>query len=309
VSARQRKTDEGPLLRIGELSRRTGVQADTLRAWERRYGVLEPRRSEGGFRLYSGEDEDRVRAMKALIDSGLSAAEAARLAPAGVPSAPSGAPFSAEADRRLREALERFDEGEATAVLDDAIAALSVEALASRVVLPAIQEVGDRWERGETSIGQEHFATNVVRGRLAGLARNWGAGPGPLAVLACPPGELHDIGLLVFGLVLRARGWRVAYLGANTPIASVAETAERLAPRVIVLAALAKEPLAAVADEIARLGERTPVLLAGAGADEAVCRRANAELLSGDPVGATQQLAAWATPSRPDGGTPLEGAR
>lgn len=297
MSARQRKTDEGPLLRIGELSRRTGVQADTLRAWERRYGVLEPRRSEGGFRLYSGEDEDRVRAMRALIDSGLSAAEAARLAVAGVPSAPSGAPFSAEADRRLREALERFDEGEATAVLDDAIAALSIEALASRVVLPAIQEVGDRWQRGESSVGQEHFATNVVRGRLASLARNWSAGSGPLAVLACPPGELHDVGLLVFGLVLRARGWRIAYLGANTPIASVAEAADRLSAQVVVLAALRAEPLAAVADEIAHLRKQVRVLLAGAGVDEAVCRRANAELLSGDPVSAAEQLAP-ATASR-----------
>ncbi len=237
-----RKTT-GPLLRIGELSRRTGVHADTLRAWERRYGLLSPARSDGGFRLYSGEDEERVRATRALIDSGLSAAEAARLARSGVVPSPSpGAASPANADRRLREALERFDEAEANAVLDEAIAALSVEAMVSRVVLPALEEVGERWERGEASVGQEHFATNVVRGRLAGLARNWGVGAGPLAILACPPGELHDIGLLVFGLVLRARGWRIAYLGANTPIASVAEAAERLAPRVVVLAALTEEP-------------------------------------------------------------------
>lgn len=291
MSERKDEKNDGPLLRIGELSRRTGVHADTLRAWERRYGLLSPARSDGGFRLYSGEDEERVRATRALIDSGLSAAEAARLARSGVVPSPSpGATSPANADRRLREALERFDEAEANIVLDEAIAALSVEALASRVVLPALEEVGERWERGEASVGQEHFATNVVRGRLAGLARNWGVGSGPLAILACPPGELHDIGLLVFGLVLRARGWRIAYLGANTPIASVTEAAERLAPRVVVLAALSEEPFSSAADEIARLGEGTRVLLAGAGADEASCSRANAELLSGDPVGAAEQL-------------------
>jgi MerR family transcriptional regulator, light-induced transcriptional regulator len=292
----ERERENGPLLRIGELSRRTGVNADTLRAWERRYGLLSPARSDGGFRLYSAEDEERVRAMRALIESGLSAAQAARVARSGAIPAPSpGAASPTNADRRLREALERFDEAEANAVLDEAIAALSVEALASRVVLPALEEVGERWERGEASVGQEHFATNVVRGRLAGLARNWGVGSGPLAILACPPGELHDIGLLVFGLVLRARGWRIAYLGANTPIASVAEAAERLAPRVIVLAALTSEPFSSAAGEIASLGERTRVLLAGAGADEASSRRADAELLAGDPVGAAQQLAEGAS--------------
>jgi methanogenic corrinoid protein MtbC1 len=267
------------------------VRADTLRAWERRYGLLDPVRSDGGFRLYGSEDEERVRTMRQLLDSGLSAAEAARLAASEpAPARSPGAALPGEPERRLREALESFDEAEASAVLDDAIAALSVEALATRVVLPAMQEVGNRWERGETSVGQEHFGTNVVRGRLASLARNWGAGSGPLAVLACPPGELHDVGLLVFGLVLRARGWRIAYLGANTPIASVAEVADRLSARVVVLAALKAEPLAAVADEIAHLRKQARVLLAGAGADEGVCRRANAELLSGDPVSAAEQL-------------------
>jgi methanogenic corrinoid protein MtbC1 len=107
---------------------------------------------------------------------------------------------------------------------------------------------------------------------------------------------LHDIGLLVFGLVLRARGWRIAYLGANTPIASVAEAAERIAPRVVVLAALTEEPFRSAAGEIARLGERARVLLAGAAADEASCSRADAELLSGDPVAAAEQLAGRGAP-------------
>jgi DNA-binding transcriptional MerR regulator len=283
---------EEPLLRIGELSRRTGVRAQTLRAWERRYGLLQPDRSEGGFRLYSGGDEQRVRVMRRLLDSGVSAAEAARLAASGAPPPPTAerAVLGTPA-RSLREALERFDEAEATAVLDEAIAALSVDALATHIVLPALREVGERWERGETSVSQEHFGTNVIRGRLTSMARNWGAGSGPLAILACPPGELHDVGLLVFGLLLRARGWRIAYLGPNTPIASIQEAAERLHPRAVVVTALSKERLAAVADEIALLSNEAPVLVAGAGADEALCSRTGARLLSGDPVEAAPQLA------------------
>ena len=297
MSAHHRDANEEPLLRIGELSRRTGVPADTLRAWERRYRLIDPARSDGGYRLYSPADQERVRAMRALIDTGLSAAEAARQARMGAVAPPAGGTVvPAGAERRLREALERFDEAEANAVLDEAIAALSIEAVATGIVLPVMEEVGERWERGEASVGQEHFATNVVRGRLAGLARNWGAGSGPLAILACPPGELHDVGLLVFGLVLRARGWRIAYLGANTPIATIADAAARLEPRAVVLAALTAEPFCSAAEEIAPLGERTPVVLAGAGADETLSRQAHAELLSGDPVGGAEQLAAQPAP-------------
>jgi DNA-binding transcriptional MerR regulator len=292
MSVGERGRDAEPLLRIGELSRRTGVHADTLRAWERRYGLFSPKRSEGGFRLYDSADEERVHAMRGFLDSGLSAAEAARLARSRAqPSPPPDAPATAGADRRLREALEGFDEDEANAVLDEAVAAFSLEALASRVVLPALKQVGERWERGEASVGQEHFASNVVRGRLAGLARNWGAGSGQLALLACPPGELHDIGLLVFGLVLRSRGWRIAYLGANSPIETVADAAKQLDPNAIVLAAMTEAPFRSAAGEIAHLGKGSRVFLAGPGADDASARRAGAELLPGDPVDAARRLA------------------
>lgn len=298
MSARDQEKNDEPLLRIGELSRRTGVNAETLRAWERRYDLLSPARSDGGFRLYGTADEERVRTMRALIASGLSAAEAARLARSGsVPTpAPPGLATLEGADRRLREALERFSEAQATAVLDEAIAALSVDALVDLVVLPALREVGERWERGEATVGQEHFATNIVRGRLAGLARNWGAGSGPLAILACPPGELHDMGLFAFGLVLRARGWRLAYLGANAPLETIADAAKYLKPHIVVLAALTPEPFRSAIGEIARLGERTRVLLAGAGADEGLCRQADAELLSGDPVAAADRLVGQGAP-------------
>ena len=290
--ARERDREQGPLLRIGELSRRTGVNADTLRAWERRYDLLSPARTGGGFRMYSGEDEALVRAMRTLIESGVSAGEAARLARSDArPEPPPPGRSLDGADRRLREALERFDEAEATAVLDSAIAALSTDALANTVLLPVLEQVGERWERGDASVGQEHFATNVVRGRLAGLARNWGAGRGPMAVLACPPDELHDIGLIVFGLALRERGWRIAYLGANTPIETVADAARRLRPNAVVLAALTAKPFRSASADTAALAKDSRVLLAGKGADERLAEAAGPELLAGDPVSAADGLA------------------
>ncbi len=280
----------GPLLRIGELSRRTGVSADALRAWERRYGLLSPSRTEGGFRLYSEEDLGRVRAMRALIESGVSASEAAReAATSGVRSG--GEAEEAAAAARLRFALESFDETGATVELDRAIAALSVEALCDSVVLPALEAIGDRWSRGEISVAQEHFASNLLRGRLLGLARGWGGGGGRIAMLACPPGELHDIGLITFGLALRARGWRITYLGPDTPIGTIAETAEHLDPELIVLAALAPERFAPVAEELRDLILHHRVLIGGAGASAPLAERLGATLLPAGPVRSAADVA------------------
>ena len=221
------RPDAPALLRIGELSRRTGVSPDTLRAWERRYGLMRPERSGGGYRLYSDADEDRVRAMQALLAEGLSAAEAAAHVRDRPPASPASEPAVPAEDlvARLLQALEGLDDSGANAVLDEALAGLSLEYVVEVVILPVLHELGEDWESERIGIGQEHFATNLLRGRLLGLARGWGGGGGPQVVLACPPGEHHDLGLICFGLVIRRRGWRVALLGADSPVATIADTA------------------------------------------------------------------------------------
>jgi DNA-binding transcriptional MerR regulator/methylmalonyl-CoA mutase cobalamin-binding subunit len=293
MSVSPEQPDDAPRLRIGELSRRTGVRADTLRAWERRYGLLRPQRTDGGFRLYGREDERRVQAMKALIESGVSAAEAAKLAPEAspVPAAaePGRVPPELEAGR-LRAALERFDEAGAHSILDAALTRLTLDAVADRLILPAMREIGERWENGEISIAQEHFATGVLRGRMLALGRNWGAGVGPRALLACPPGEQHDLGLVAFGLVLRDRGWRVTYLGPDTPIETIAGAAADLDPVVVVLAVLDAERLEAVGEQVSELASEQRVLVGGEGADADLVRRLGAEPLDPDPVRAALEL-------------------
>ncbi len=281
--------DRGPLVRIGELSRRTGVGVDTLRAWERRYGLLRPQRSSGGFRLYGTSDQERVGAMKAMIDSGVSAAEAARLAVSRAsPAAESGVgEGGGDHAERLAAALDRFDEADANAILDDAIARFTVNTVASRVLLPVLHEIGTRWESGEVSVAEEHFATALLRGRMLALGRNWGAGGGPLAVLACPPGEQHDLGLIAFGLVLRERGWRIALLGGDTPIETIADAVAKLAPNAVVLAAVTREPFEGVADQIRALTAATTVLIGGEGAGEELAERLGAQALPPDPVSAS----------------------
>ena len=104
-------------------------------------------------------------------------------------------------------------------------------------VLPLLRELGEGWESGEVSIAQEHFASHLVRGRLLGLARGWDRGSGPRAVLAGPAEERHDLGLLIFGLALREHGWRITFLGGDTPLETLAETVQQLEPDAVVLAA------------------------------------------------------------------------
>jgi DNA-binding transcriptional MerR regulator len=287
---------DGGHLRIGELSRRSGVSPELLRAWERRYGLLRPTRSEGGFRLYSEQDERRVGGMRANLARGLSAAEAARLAlaePAAEPVASDGgAPATARGATELRDALDALDETAGHAALDRLLADLSVPAVLDAVVLPYLRELGDRWERGEVTVGQEHFASNLLRGRLLGLARGWDGGVGPRALLACPPGELHDLALIAFGLALRARGWRITYVGADTPLSTLGEMASELRPDAVVLAATTAERFAADEAALRSLAATAPLWLAGPGATAPVAEAAGARLLEDEPVGAADRLAA-----------------
>jgi len=284
--------DGPPVLRIGELSRRLGVSDHVLRAWESRYGLLQPVRSAGGFRLYSEADESRVRRMQAHLARGLSAAEAARAvlgedsgAGHGRAAGPDrAAPAAGELPGDLRRALDAFDEPAAQAALDRLVSDLSVTTVLRDVVLPYLTELGERWESGTASIAQEHFASNIIRGRLAGLARGWGNGHGPRAVLACPPGELHDLALMVFGIVLNRNGWRIDYLGMNTPVEELTRTVDARRPDLVVLAVTLPENLEPLVAQLTALARRAPLALAGAGATPEIAGAAGARLLTGDPV-------------------------
>ena len=229
-----------PYLRIGALGQRVGVSPELLRAWEQRYGLLQPLRSDGGFRLYSSADEQRVRAMRRHLNAGVSAAQAARLALAETleDEAVSSTGLAA-LPGELRAALDRLDESGAHAALDRLLASFTLETVLRDVLLPYLHELGGRWERSEISVAQEHFASNVLRGRLLGLARGWGNGSGPTTVLACAPGELHDLPLMMFGLVLAGRGRSVTYLGPDTPVATIREALAALHPDLVVISATA----------------------------------------------------------------------
>jgi MerR family transcriptional regulator, light-induced transcriptional regulator len=278
-------------LRIGELSRRVGVSPELLRAWEHRYGLLRPTRSPGGFRLYSAADEERISRMRAYQNQGLSAAEAARLALQASPEESDASRGVVLDGRPLAVALDQFDEQGAHEAFDRALGALTVEALLRDLVIPYLSELGERWEAGEASVAQEHFASNFLRGRLLGLARGWGQGAGPLAILACAPGELHDLPLIAFGLALRGHGWRIAYLGPDTPLDTLADAARTLEPKLVVVSATTARRLTRVRQEVGALAQSVPLAIAGAGAKRALAEAVGATHLPDDPVTEADRVA------------------
>ena len=296
--------NEDAPLRIGELSRRAGVSPELLRAWERRYDLLHPTRSPGGLRLYSLDDLERVRLMSRHIAAGLAAREAAALArrarlsaePIMPPERESTTtPFDPEFARaELARTTEAFDEPGAQTVLDELLAVATLEALLSQVVVPYLHELGERWERGELSVAQEHFASNLLRGRLLGLARGWGSGGGPRALLACPPGERHDLGLIVFGLALRNRGWRIDFLGSDTPTASLVEAARAIQPTLVVIAAAAQEHLSPLRFELEELARSHRIAIAGAGVSGLDPSPGGVLMLTGDPLTEAQRVSGLA---------------
>ena len=278
-------TEDGAL-RIGELSKRTGVSPELLRAWERRYGLLRPTRSAGGLRLYADADLERVRLMQRHLAEGLAAAEAAAAASRAPVSDAASLPALtwASLGEELADALDGFDEPRAQAILDRLLAVTTLETLLSEVVLPYLRELGERWARGEASIAQEHFATALLRGRLLGIARGWGVGIGPAAVLACLPGEHHDLGLIAFGLALRARGWRIIYLGPDTPIGTIDEVSRALQPSLVVLSAVTEERLRPHIEQLRELAARQRLALGGPAAASGGLGSEGVLTLSGDPV-------------------------
>jgi len=250
--------DDTPVYNLKAVVRETGLKPDTLRAWERRYGLPTPDRSGGGHRLYSERDIQILKWLVARQQAGLSISRAAELwhrlseqgqdpaelpeyAAAGIaPRAP--VLMAGQALEELRaewlEACMAFDEPRAEAALSQALAQFPAESILLALLVPGLSEIGERWYRGEVTPHQEHFASELAQRRVESLL---GATPNPVLagriLVTCPPDEQHTFVPLVLTLLLRRRGWSVTYLGANAPYAQFEQTLDSVRPRLCVMAA------------------------------------------------------------------------
>ena len=220
----------------------TGISVATLRAWERRYGVVSPQRSDGGYRLYGPEDVRALAIMNSLVNEGWSAREAAaettrRLSsrdPAGretpfgrgdresrasrvAPLRPGGRYQSEDAEAFIR-AAERLDSASATAVLDARFALGTFEHVVDDWLMPTLQLVGEATVRPRLTVAGEHLVSYAVQRRLAAAYEAAsGRVDGPTLLIGLPPGARHELGLLAFAVAARRAGFATVYVGADLP--------------------------------------------------------------------------------------------
>lgn len=249
---------EEPVYNLKAVVQRTGVKPDTLRAWERRYGLPEPGRSEGRHRLYSQRDINTIQWLLARQREGLSISRAVELwqqieadgrdpldtaLPVTARSAPVPPPglygtTVGELRNAWISACLAYDERRAEQVVAEAFALYSPEVVAVELLQKGMSEIGDGWYRGTVTVQQEHFGSGLVIRRLEALIMG---SPPPTRsgriLAACPPGEWHVIPLLLLSYLLRRRGWDVIYLGADVPAERLETTVRATRPHLVVLAA------------------------------------------------------------------------
>jgi MerR family transcriptional regulator, light-induced transcriptional regulator len=274
-----------PLFNTKAVVQSTGISAATLRAWERRYGVPEPERTDSNYRLYSERDIALIRWLKERVESGVSISQAVELYRRaldgqGLPShttshlAPPALPDhvhdTGSAIARLIAAFKAFDERAADQVMNEVFSIYPIEDVLLSVIQPTMIEVGEQWHRGEVSVPMEHFATAYMERKLMGL---FNAQPlnadGPLVIAGCAPREQHELGILLFAFFLRRYGVRVLYLGANVPMVDLRAALESLRPAMLALSALVPESveeLQAIAQMIREMPAPRPLFAIGGGA-------------------------------------------
>ncbi len=255
-----------PTFNLKAVVKETGIKPDTLRAWERRYGLPEPHRTKGGHRIYSQRDIDILKWLLDRQKEGLSISRAVdlwnSLSEEGndpLITGPYGhgegalaiEPGKALEDLRRTwvQASLDFDERQAETILNQAFAVYPPEAVSQHVIQRGLAEIGEGWYQGQITVQQEHYATELAMRRLeAQVAAASSPSRAGRILVACPPGEEHSFPALLITFLLRRQGWDVIYLGANVPLAEIEPTIESARPRLVLLSAQSLATAATLAE-------------------------------------------------------------
>lgn len=234
--------------RVKTVCRLTGIHRSTLLAWERRYHVVEPGRADNGYRVYSEDDVNRLRRLKALVDKGHAVSEALTMMVGG--------PIHSHAGPLL-ERLTAFDAQGAGAIAQQ-VDAHSPGAQVSELYMPLLTELGNAWARGETTIAQEHFASGFVREHMLRLMDRVAQSEGPLATLLTPPGEKHELGLLGLAIRIAEMGWRTDWLGLELPLSELGPYCMEKQPQLICVSLIRQRPFAELDRMVRRMRDTVP---------------------------------------------------
>jgi DNA-binding transcriptional MerR regulator len=242
-----------PKYTIKVLSERTGVQPVTLRAWERRYDLLDPERLDNNYRLYSDRDIQIVRWITHRLDDGLSISNAVReyrglrgdgIWPDALPTVMAPEPTINPKNppnvysEQLFNALTTRDEQKAKEIVDIIQSMFDLKTIFFEIFSPMLYEIGEAWYRGEIRIATEHYASAFIRGILLNLLQAFPIySAAPTILVGCAPEEFHEIASLMLSVLLRREGYQVEFLGANLPVDDLVLYASDVAPDMIILSA------------------------------------------------------------------------
>lgn len=272
-----RSSDQFP---IRVLSERTGVGASTLRAWERRYGLLVPARTPKGHRLYDENDVQLIERILTLLDEGHSLPAIAKQVKQGTEAAVGDTDIQEQSGlwsdylSSNLEAVHDFSSERIEAIFNEASSLYPVDMVTEKLIEPTLIDLGKAWKTQGAGIAEEHFYANWVRNRLgARFHHASGQANGVRIVCACAPGVYHEIGLMLFSISALTRGYRVLYFGADLPLDQIPVVVSRSGARGVVLASRAEldvEPENQLASLVSSVG--VPVFLGGTASDQPIPR-------------------------------------
>ncbi|MGD2081374.1 MAG: MerR family transcriptional regulator [Chromatiales bacterium] len=264
---------DGPdrgLYPIRTVSSLTGVNPVTLRAWERRYALIEPRRTPKGHRLYTPEQIRLIQHVVELLERGVSIGQVkAVLHDEGGSGETTASEIDAWASMRedLLQAISEFDEGALDRYYNEALSLYPVDLVIRHLILPVLRALGERWRSAEAGIAEEHFFVVYLRNKLGARFHHLAAhGTGAPLLTACLPGEHHVTGLLLFALSAMDAGFRLIMLGADTPLEQLPPVVKRAGCGAIVLSGSAKPARGVLTERLPALvrAVEVPVLVGGA---------------------------------------------
>jgi MerR family transcriptional regulator, light-induced transcriptional regulator len=258
---------------IQVVGRLTGLSPSLIRAWEQRYGAVEPDRTSTKRRLYSHSDIERLRLLKKLTDSGHAISQIAKLPDAKLReltiqsarrlhSETSAAPQKETAEILINEALvaiETLDARRLADTLENSAAALGTHGSLLRVISPLAESVGELWRAGRLSAAHEHFGSSVMRDFLHQLVKPFGGSDrSPAIIVATPAGQLHELGAAMAAATAAHLGWKVTYLGASLPAAEIAGAGRQKNARAVALSLIYPDDDPFVASEVTLLKQLLP---------------------------------------------------
>ncbi|MDH4154127.1 MAG: cobalamin B12-binding domain-containing protein [Nitrospira sp.] len=230
--------------RIHMVAKLTGLSRDVIRVWERRFEILKPTRGANRYRNYSDEDVALLRFLKEQLDTGASIGELSKLGREELLSrARATAPQVSFVDdaysRLLQELLSSLNPLNRVLFekrVNGAVAVIPFEEALHGILLPLQEQVGQLWHDGHLDVAIEHYVTRQIQQRIFSAMNQLPVAEfGAKVVVACPPGEEHDIAACAVAYRCRVRGCRVHYLGANVPLVSLVKLCEQVEPDLTIM--------------------------------------------------------------------------